>query len=397
MSLVEAGEGRCRILWVVDTSDPDTASMVRLLRRFGSVVDIAGLDVDAAAAVIQQHHPDAILTLADDWLVLAARLAQQLGLEFLSPTIALRLTDKYEQRRALSSGGLAVPRHWVIEPAADTNFNEISQQATFPAVLKPRYGQGSRDTLRIDSLEGLIRVWESEGFATSNRTFVLEEYIPDSELELGGEGFGGYVSVESYVNKGEVGHLAINGRMPPAYPFRETGFFIPAALSEDLARSVLDVATQAARAIGVRNGCLHTEIKLTPAGPVVIEVNGRIGGGVPAMLEATTGVDLMGLAFDLALGRDVRIPKLTPRCVSYLFYVQPPSTMSHITSVDGLSALRSHPGVAQVTLNRGAGHDVDWRDGNHGHVFSVFGTCANHDELRRLAAIIPELVDIRGS
>ncbi len=397
LSLVEASGGRCKILWVVDTTEPETKSMVQLLRRFGACVDVAGLDIDAAATAVAAHRPDAVLTLADDCLMFTAELAQRLDLVFSSPTVARRYTDKYEQRGALARGGLVVPRHWVIDPRDTSVFEEIAQLVDFPAVLKPRRGQGSRDTFPVASYEELIDIWASEGYSSSSRIFVLEEFIPDSDDSPGGEGFAGYVSVESVVSRGEICHLAINGRMPPAHPFRETGFFIPAALHDDLAREVLITATQAARTLGVETGCLHTEIKLTPTGPVVIEVNGRIGGGVPEMLKAATGVDLLGIAFDLALGHEVTLSTPSTHCVSYLFYVQPPSHLHHIDAVDGLNELRSTPGVAEVVLNRGPGRDVDWRYGNHGHVFSVFGTCADHDELRRVSELIPELVQIRGS
>ena len=49
------------------------------------------------------------------------------------------------------------------------------------------------------------------------------------------------------------------------------------------------MASEATKAVGVTIGCLHIEIKLTDQGPVVIEVNGRPGGGMSEMLERTLG------------------------------------------------------------------------------------------------------------
>ena len=65
---------------------------------------------------------------------------------------------------------------------------------------------------------------------------------------------------------------------------------------------MLDLATAALRALGVRTGGFHTEIKLTPDGPRVIEVNGRLGGGVPEMLLQASGESLMRLSMRVALG-----------------------------------------------------------------------------------------------
>jgi len=399
LAIVAAAEGRCRILWVIDSSDEEVASMARLLRRFGTCVDVAGLGLDATAEVVAHFEPRHLLALADDCLIFASQLAQRLSLRFTSPEVAYRFTDKHAQREALARGGLAVPRHWVILPKSIGVFDEIDREARFPAILKPRRGEASRDTLLVDSKEVLHALWESEGFSRSNRAFVLEEYIPDAEEPLGGEGFAGYVSVESIVQHSQIRHLAINGRMPPAFPFRETGFFIPAALDHQLALDVLRVAEGAARSLEVSLGCLHTEIKLTPQGPVVIEVNGRIGGGVPEMLAAATGVDFLGLAFDVALGVDIDmdVPIPTPKRLAYLFYVQSPETMSRVSAVEGLADLRALDGVDEVVLNRGPGAEVSWRFGNHGHVFSVLGTARDHDELRRLNTLISQLVRIEGS
>jgi hypothetical protein len=71
--------------------------------------------------------------------------------------------------------------------------------------------------------------------------------------------------------------------------------------------------------------------------------------------------------------------------------------MTLITSVDGLDELRAVPGVEEIILNRGPGQAVNWRDGNHGHVFSVFGTVASHVELLRVEQLVGELVHIKGS
>jgi hypothetical protein len=52
--------------------------------------------------------------------------------------------------------------------------------------------------------------------------------------------------------------------------------------------------------------------------------------------------------------------------------------------------------VGQVVLNRGPGQDVDWREGNWGHVFSVHGVVSDHAELEALARRINSDTQIRG-
>ncbi len=399
MAIAEAAETICDLVWVIDTSDPEISSMSRLLARIGEVVDVAGCSIEDAAAMIANARPDGILALADSLLAWTATVAERLDLRFMSPEVAARLTDKHAQRVALRQSGLPVPGFWLIPDEDDEDsWRALAAAVRFPAVLKPRRGEGSRDTVRVASLQELRSlVAGTPGTGGAQRPdLVLEEYLQDRP-EAAGQPFADYVSVESLVSDGRISHLAITGRFPPAEPFRETGFFIPSALTAEQRAAIAEAADAAVRAIGIDVGLLHTEIKLTPDGPRVIELNGRIGGGVPEMLADASGVELLTLALRVALGESIVFESM-PRCtqIGYLLYVQAPLDMRTIHAVDGLDRLRAQPGVQEVTLNRGPGRGVDWRSGNHGHVFSVRGAVATHELLRQIERSATTEVEIRG-
>ena len=84
MVLAEAASGLCRIVWVVDGSDPVMGPLVRLLRRIGEVVDTAGLDADAVAAAVAPHEPSGILTFAEAQMPFTAAMAERLSLTYHS-------------------------------------------------------------------------------------------------------------------------------------------------------------------------------------------------------------------------------------------------------------------------------------------------------------------------
>jgi biotin carboxylase len=399
LALAEAAAGTCELIWIIDSSDSEIDAMARLLRRIGDVIDIAGMSLEDAAATIAVSRPAGILSLADSLLVWTARVADLLDLEFVSIEAAEALTDKYLQRAALRRAGVAVPGYWLVpdEDQADA-WSSLAQAATFPAVLKPRRGEASRDTARVSSLEEVRAIALGvAGESESGRAeLVLEEYLQDRP-QAAGHHFADYVSVESVVSDGCVSHLAITGRFPPAEPFRETGFFIPCAFDEEECTAIAELATAAVRALGVEVGSLHTEVKLTPQGPRVIELNGRIGGGVPEMLADATGIKLLPLAMRVALGESIAFATM-PQCsqIGYLLYVQAPRSVHTIRAVDGLEQLRARPGVEQVTLNRGPGSDVDWRAGNHDHVFSVSGAVPDLQLLRSIERYANTEVQIHG-
>jgi biotin carboxylase len=291
--------------------------------------------------------------------------------------VARRLEDKLSQREALAAAGLPTPATAALAADADrAGVERIASVLRFPAVLKPRRASGSWHTFRVDSVEALGALWEELADEPEER--VIEEYLPD-----GGdmpESFeADYVSVETVVAAGAMTHLAITGRFPLAAPFRETGFFIPATLEGDAVADVLALASAALTGLGVELGCAHTEIKLTADGPRIIEVNGRIGGGVPEMLRLATGVEIMTLAMRAALGLAAEVPQLpATSAVAYRFFYQPPASAARLTALEGLDRLRRLPGVDSVQVHHTPGTELDARHGTRTYLFAVVGSAADY-------------------
>lgn len=392
MAISAAADGVCDLIWVVDRRRGETALMERLLRRLGEVVDVTGLTTAEAADRIAHARPDGILALHDSLLAWTADVAAHLALPFHAPATARRLSDKRAQRAALAAAGIAIPRSLPVPPAGDeAGLRALLADAPFPAVLKPRVSDSSRNTMLVGDRAELLEALEDvERHAPADRAALqLEEYLRDRPGAPTGDAFAEYVSVEAVARDGAVTPLAVTGRFPLAPPFRETGLFIPAALPAGETAAVLDLARDAALALGVEQGCLHTEIKLTPDGPRVIEVNGRIGGNVCEMLRDAAGVELMPIALRLAVGLPVDVAPLPPTTgVAFALLRQLAREHDRLTAVEGLDALRELPGVDRVTLNRAPGAGVDWRAGTDEAIFTVEGLAADHDaltEIRRAA------------
>ena len=262
----------------------------------------------------------------------------------------------------------------------------------WPAVLKPRSAQGSRSTFLVRDGAELAQLLDALGPRRSS--MVLEGYLPDDPARAGGP-YAGYVSVESLVADGVVSHLALTGRFPPAGNFRETGFFIPAALDGDSRAAVLDLATHAIDALGVHTGCLHTEVKFSPDGPRIIEVNGRLGGGVPEMLERAAGVSLLDLALRVAVGEPVSIdgPVATSR-IGYRFFLQPPTVSATVTAIDGINDFSDHAEVDTVSVHQAPGAALDWRDGSGNHIVAVVGSTDDEQQLQAAYRLLHQEVTV---
>ncbi|MGO9299187.1 MAG: ATP-grasp domain-containing protein [Acidimicrobiales bacterium] len=396
MQIVEAASGLCEILWLIDEGVPENAFTSRLLRKVGTVVNLAGLSPEESASLVREHSPDGVVAYRDEDIVLLAVMAAELGLDYHTPEVARRLVDKLSQREALRNGGLPSPLCWEVSADRDPAAIEaLAAAVVFPAVLKPRIGSGGQYTMPVADADDLVRsVALLPRQAGGETGMFVEQYLPSFAAEPG-ERFGNYLSVESLVASGEISHLAVTGRFPLAEPFRETGFFIPADLPQAQLAAVLEVATAALRALGVQTGDCHTEIKQTPDGPRVIEVNGRLGGGVPEMLFQASGLSIFELSMRVALGETVVVDGPVPCTrVGWRFLFQPPTAARRVVSIEGLDRLAALPGVNEVFVNRSPGDPIDWREGTRHYIYSVHGVAADYDELLEIDRFIHEEVSI---
>lgn len=385
--LVQESADRWRNVWLVDTGAVPSSD-VRLLRRFGDIVEIGGLSDVAVADTLARHGVEGIVAFADGQLARTAGIAEAAGLPCNSPRAAWCLTNKFAQRSALRAAGVPVPDFLAV-PAGTTSAAHLEAELFFPAVLKPQVGNGGRDTYPVATVAELDEALACLNKRGVSQDMIVEGYLPDRTLR-GQQAVGDYVSVETLVADGISTTVMVTGRMPLAEPFRETGAFIPSNLPAEELRQVAAMAEAAAAALGVTFGCLHTEVKLTPQGPRVIEVNGRIGGGgLPEMLRLAAGFSITRAVCEIALRRPVNVAGIVPtHHVGYQFALQPPKAASRLDGLDGVAELAEHPGVERVSLNRQVGDAVDWTDGSYGYVVAMLGVAEGHEQMLRMYAAL---------
>ena len=107
------------------------------------------------------------------------------------------------------------------------------------------------------------------------------------------------------MHKGEYLPLFVARKRTGHYPyFEETGHVVDAADPLLTDGGLMDMLARAHEVLGVADGLTHTEVRLSPRGPVIIEVNGRLGGDlIPFLGRTATGIDPGVVLIDIALGR----------------------------------------------------------------------------------------------
>jgi biotin carboxylase len=371
--LVEASRDLCRIVWVTGWSAGE--SPLRALSRFGDVVDVSGMSEDESVAHLVALRSDGVAVFNDAPIRLAAMVAEELGLVFHSARTAALLTDKIAQRTALGEAGLPVPQFAAIQSKPG------DVRVPFPAVLKPRAGAGSRDTFMVRNDDELA---DALAKCDGDEAFILEEWLPDrTEQSIVGADV---VSVESVVRGGAIEHIIVTGRFPFAPPFRETGSFMPSDLNPADWDGTTALAGAAARALDIQNAILHTEIKFTPAGPRVVEVNGRLGGGISHLLSQLGGPSLFEWVMKLALGHDVGpVPEISRTPVAFFRFLVAPQSATALESVSGVKELKALAGVDGVTLNLQPGDPVYYQHSSFvENAMVITGMVQSHAELSSL-------------
>lgn len=324
---------------VVLGESEDAAAMAPLFGDLGRVTP-AGASFAEQIALLTRWRPDGIVTFSERMLRRTAALARDLGLPFHTPEVAERLTDKHLQRAALADGGVSPVRSRLLTTAGE--WADAIAYTGLPAVLKPCSGEGSRNTFLIDdAAEGGRRVREL--LAGAETRLVVEEYLAGRPEPR----YGDYVSVECAAVGGKIHPIAVTGKYRLTPPFREAGNFWPSHLNASENDEVTELAVAAVRALGITGGLSHTEIKLTPAGPRIIEVNGRLGGSIGELALRATGIDLVELACRIALGEMPEVKPATPDRVHFQHLTLTPEYPCTVAAIRGGQAASRVPGIRQ--------------------------------------------------
>lgn len=297
---------------------------------------------------------DGVLTTCDYYLATVAAVARRLGLPGVSPESMRVATRKDLVREACRRAGLPGPAFGAVRSLEEAR--RFAQENDFPLVVKPVDLCASEGVL-------LVRTWDElqEAFARAvgdarNSRQQLRAGLVLLEKPIPGEEF----CVEAVAGKGRVRILGISGKTLSSPPrFLELGSHVPADLPTEERRALDSFVSATLVAIGYTHGLAHVEVRRTPQGFQLIEVNPRLGGDYLFELYAhVSGLDLPGLFIDLALGRDpVDISLAQDRGSAALECLLPPRAGT-VRAVEGVEALRSDPRFTRITVKDIVGQEL---------------------------------------
>jgi predicted ATP-grasp superfamily ATP-dependent carboligase len=399
MSILASARGLADIIFLCDRDLPYIRAQVGELREIATVCDITGLGGADLVDLVERLDLDGITTFSESRLNVTAGLAQRRDLPYLSVWTARALTDKYIQRRVLAEAGVQATRCRVVHDVAGVA--AALAEVGLPAILKPRNGAASAYTCRVDTVaEATARLGDflehlpaTSASVPARRDFVVEEMLV-GDPTVAGAAWGDYVSVESVTSHGVVRHIEITGKFPLADPLRETGYVVPCTLADDVRGQVLSLTEASILALKVQHGTTHVEVKLTPHGPRIIEVNGRLGGYVADIVSRARGIDLVRATLAAALGCAAEVPPAAYRRHAFQYFVTPPMPAVVLRGLDGVAELGAHQGIQLVETFKGVGERLDWRDGTLAYLAIVHGSAHDHEGVLGLVELVDRTLEI---
>jgi biotin carboxylase len=306
-----------------------------------------------AAAFAEQWPIDAIIGVDEASVLTAAHLATALGMG-RNPIEAVGATrDKRRLRARLDEAFVRQPR-WV-EVRGDATGSAAGHAAAevgLPCVVKPINLAASRGVIRADTagelaaavvrVDALLRRPELCG-PDDDPPLLVEEFIPGAEI-----------AIEGLLTEGELSVLAIFDKPDPLDGpfFAETLYVTPSRHDAATRDQAIALTREALRALGLRDGPIHAELRLADRGCVFLEVAARsIGGRCSSALAFVDGEREMSLE-ELILRHALRMsldpPRLAPGGAGVLMLPVPISgVLRHVSGTGDAAAV---PGVTSVEL-----------------------------------------------
>lgn len=302
MTAARSGQGRLRVL-ITGAGGPAAIAAMKSLRA-DDTLELLAADMDPWAAGLYLVPPPARTLVppgADPGYARALlRICAEMGADVLVPTVDAELEPLAAARDALSAAGTklllahadalgvildkrALARHCagvVRVPRTEPFVADADPRSwSYPVVVKPRRGSGSRGVVIVDSPAALTRLERRDDL-------MIQEYLPGQEY-----------SVDVLADAG--------GRVLAAVPrVRER---IDSGVSV-AGRTVHDSELELfARRVAIATGLTYianVQCKRDRSGrPALLEVNPRVPGTLG--LTIASGVDMPRLAINSLLGRPV--------------------------------------------------------------------------------------------
>ncbi|HEY2060454.1 MAG TPA: ATP-grasp domain-containing protein [Amycolatopsis sp.] len=253
-------------------------------------------DLAATLAKVRAHEPIAVVAGEEPGIELADRLSAGLGLLTNGVELSEARRDKYEMIEAVRRAGLTTMRQ--IRPRSAEEVFEWHRSIGGRVVIKPLRSTGGDGLHFCDTPEDSAAAFDKvvgavNLYSERNAGVVAQEYLRGTEYSVNTVSRDGKRHVTDIWRTARISVNGIIDFANQVHLMRRRG---------EVQDRLADYADRVLDALDIRHGPAHLDIKLTEAGPALVEVGARLcGGRVPTFTRELLGESQIDLTVDAYL------------------------------------------------------------------------------------------------
>ena len=318
---------------------------------------------------------DGVMTIASDIPHMVSAAAERLGVRHIPPPVAELCVHKLHMKERLRQAGVNLPLFARISTLDD--LKAFIDKAGFPIVIKPVDNSGARGVQRLTGDMDIAQAFDySRGFAYSGEV-IAEKFVTGLQISTEGLIHDGVFHCTGFADRNYA-------RLDDAVPFMvEDGGDIPTVLNPAQKKLVEAEFEKAARGLGIDWGPAKGDMIFGDDGKAyVIEIAARLSGGnfCYDKVPWSTGVDIVDILVDMAVGNDVDPARFVPTrdlATSQRYFFPAPGT---IREIDGLKAAQAMPHIRKVDVWARPGETVAVLENHPSRVGYVISCAPTREE-----------------
>jgi len=317
-----------------------------------------------------------ITTTSEFYIHTVSRLAEKFDL-LGNPAIAVEAVRNKASVRSWLENAAHLYKPWYLTVDSLDQLRKKKELLSFPCIVKPVDDSGSNRVVKCETYEAVeefvlsqLQIERNTRNQPAKRLVLIEEFVGGQEY-----------SVEMFSFEGDHQLIGITEKTVGEGPyFVEMGHVFPAPdLSHEMRESIKKGALEVLNTMGWRNGPVHLEIKLKEEQMFVVEMNGRLAGGmIPELIRYATGTDLLTQQIKIAIGQPPEIRKFASCFAGIRFFV--PLTSGTVE----VCPIQQQNDVKEVKINVEDGQFVEKATNAYGRLGHIIATHTNSDALRSI-------------
>lgn len=251
-----------------------------------------------------------VITFEDSLAWLSSAVARRLGLVGPDPSAVRTAMNKADCRSVLAAANVPGTDYVVVSGETPA---EVLHQIEPPVVVKPVSLSGGYGVFLVNDF-GLI-----SKAASKSRTLGLDGPLDQGVVLLEKYIEGRNVTVEIAAARDSLTVMAVVDTdydlmtIDGLERFRLRGLSFPSVLPNNVRMEAIEVARRAVHACGLNDTVVHVELRCSPSGVRVIEVNPRAAGAfLPEVVELCSGCRYTETALAIAIRKNAP-PETEPR------------------------------------------------------------------------------------